>query len=145
MEIDVDDYLSEEDKKRMVVDAYSYAINRRVESDFERILNNTAYNLVRSMVDDALGKDSKEIIKEKVIEVINKLSSHTVFNGPDAWDKTTSKGYDLLQESVKESAPLIESKVKSVIEELSDYKIRVLIKDVVGEMIDEKLFGKDEE
>lgn len=118
-EFDIDQYLTEEDKKRICREQFSEVARLKCQADFERIITNSAYLIVRDEVDKLFDGNMQEFLIERVEKVIKELSSFTVFNKPDAWDKTSSKGYDLLQQAVQDAQPLIVGRVVALIEGMS--------------------------
>ncbi len=140
--INVDDYLSEDDKRKIVVEAFSTSINMRVGKDFERILSNISYETVSTMVDTVIGADSKEIMKEKAYQIINKLSDHTVFHAPNVWDKEASKGWVYLQEVLSEIKPAIKDQVDSVISKLDADYMREGLNEIIYQVVEDRIIGK---
>ena len=118
-ELDIDQYLTEEDKKRICREQFSEVARMKCRNDFERIITNSAYSIVRDEVDKVFDGKMQEFLIERVEKVIKELSSFTVFNKPDAWDKTSSKGYVLLQQAVQDAQPLIVGRVVALIEGMS--------------------------
>lgn len=118
-EIDIDQYLTEEDKKRICREQFSEVARMKCQNDFERIITNSSYSIVRDEVDKLFDGKMQEFLIERVEKVVKELSSFTVFNKPDAWDKTSSKGYDLLQQAVQDAQPLIVARVVALIEGMS--------------------------
>lgn len=112
MEINIENYLSEETIKDMISEELRVVIKR----DTERILTNMAFYVVFKAVDEALDDSAKEFIKAKAISIINDLSSFCVFRKKDAWEKEDSIAYKTLQEAMNENKGLIKQKVCEAIE-----------------------------
>lgn len=137
--INVDDYLSESDKRRIVTDAFSAAAAAHAQKDFERIISNSAYYLVGEIVDQHFDGNMVATLKDKAISVINNLSSSTVFSPPDAWDRAASKGFEHMQSALDELKPMIHQRVHDLIARYNSEELRSLIEDQIGDAIIKKL------
>ena len=118
-ELDIDQYLTEEDKRQICREKFADVARMKCKDDFERIITNSAYSIVRDEVDKVFDGKMQEFLIQRVEKVVKELSAFTVFNKPDAWDKTSSKGYDLLQQAVQDVQPLIVGRVVALIEGMS--------------------------
>jgi len=137
--INVDDYLSESDKRRIVTDAFSAAAAAHAQKDFERIISNSAYYLVGEIVDQHFDGNMVATLKDKAISVINNLSSSTVFSPPNAWDRAASKGFEHMQSALDELKPMIHQRVHDLIARYSSEELRSLIEEQIGDAIIKKL------
>lgn len=137
--INVDDYLSESDKRRIVTDAFSAAAAAHAQKDFERIISNSAYYLVGEIVDQHFDGNMVATLKEKAISVINNLSSSTVFSPPNAWDRAASKGFEHMQSALDELKPLIHQRVHDLIARYNSDELCSLIEEQISEAIIAKL------
>ena len=139
LNINVDDYLSESDKRRIVTDAFSAAAATHAQKDFERIISNSAYYLVGEIVDRHFDGNMVATLKEKAISVINNLSSSTVFSPPNAWDRAASKGFEHMQSALDELKPMIHQRVHDLIASYNSEELRILIEEQIGAAIIQKL------
>lgn len=137
--INVDDYLSESDKRRIVTDAFSAAAAAHAQKDFERIISNSAYYLVGEIVDQHFDGNMVATLKDKAISVINNLSSSTVFSPPNAWDRAASKGFEHMQSALDELKPMIHQRVHDLIARYNSEELRSLIEEQISEAIIAKL------
>jgi len=137
--INVDDYLSESDKRRIVTDAFSAAAAAHAHKDFERIISNSAYYLVGEIVDQHFDGNMVATLKDKAISVINNLSSSTVFSPPNAWDRAASKGFEHMQSALDELKPMIHQRVHDLIARYNSEELRSLIEEQISEAIIAKL------
>lgn len=137
--INVDDYLSESDKRRIVTDAFSAAAAAHAQKGFERIISNSAYYLVGEIVDQHFDGNMVATLKDKAISVINNLSSSTVFSPPNAWDRAASKGFEHMQSALDELKPMIHQRVHDLIARYSSEELRSLIEEQIGDAIIKKL------
>ncbi|WP_313048091.1 hypothetical protein [Pseudomonas soli] len=137
--INVDDYLSESDKRRIVIDAFSAAAAAHAQKDFERIISNSAYYLVGEIVDQHFDGNMVATLKDKAISVINNLSSSTVFSPPNAWDRAASKGFEHMQSALDGLKPMIHQRVHDLIARYNSEELRSLIEEQIGDAIIKKL------
>lgn len=138
MDIRFEDYLSEDEQKEIIKDVF----REKVTKDAERILSNTAYSCVFSAVDEIMDGKAKAMISEKAIEIINDLTSFTVFHPKDAWGNPPSEAWNILMQACRENKPLIQERLKEVISNLDEDQFRETIKEEALFLLDEKLFGK---
>ena len=143
IEINIEDYITEEEKKEMVVSAYQNAIYEKMKYMKEDVfLANVGYEVVFKAVDEMLGEDSRKVIEEKVKELIGNFSSFEVFRSSD-YGKP-SKGYLMIEEAVESNRELINKRVKSLITEMSDESFKYKIEDMLNEEIHKAIFGEEE-
>lgn len=135
----VSDYLDESDMKQIATEEFRSVCARSSKENFERIISNSAYYLVGDLVDEHFSGGMVEILKAKTIEVINGLSSHTVFSPPSAWDRQASKGFEYMQSALDALKPEIHDRVKQVIASYSSEDLRDLIESQVSTAIMAKL------
>lgn len=145
IEIDLDDYLTLEERKEMARDVFKAACARQTQADFERIISNSAYYLVGDAVNQHFNGEIVEILKANTIKVVNNLSSTTVFSPPNAWGRSESKGFTHLQEAVDELQPEINKRVREVIASYNSEELREMIERQVGEAIINKLTSRSDE
>ena len=141
--VDLDDYLSNDDKVQLARDAFKAAAMRRSGEDFERILSNAAYSMVREEVNAAFDGDMVAVVKTRALDVINKLSAFTVFNKPDAWQREASKGWTHLQQAVDDAAPLIHARVQQIVSEMGEDRLRDMIESQIVAAIIGKLTARE--
>lgn len=125
--INIDDYLSDEEKKQIAKEAFRDACMRRSKDDFERILSNAGYDLVQKSVDEAMDGNMAEVIKTKSLEIINGLTAFSVFKEKDIWDKEESSAWKILQGAVRDNKTLLEEKVAEIIGNLGHGVVRELL------------------
>lgn len=142
IEIDLNDYLTEDERKEIALDVFRSACARQTQGEFERIISNSAYFLVSDLVDQHFSGGMVEVLKAKTIHVIENLSSHTVFSPPSAWDRAASKGFEHLQALLDEQKPLIADRLKTVIANYNSEDLREMVERQVGQVIINKLTGE---
>lgn len=137
MEIKVEDYLSHDELKDIVIDEVKGAVNYRIkkDTDLDRIISNSAYTTVYRIVDETLGKDLEQMIKEKVIAIMNDFTSFNVFQAPDAWGREPNSAYKHLQKCIASQFPAIEKIVAEKVEPATLLYLKEEIADAVQESI----------
>lgn len=143
IEINLNDYISEEDRRQVARDVFKAECARHAQADFERILSNSAYFMVGDLVNQHFDGSMIEVLKANAIRVINNLSSVTVFSPPSAWDRAASKGFTFMQEALEELKPAIHKRVHEVIAGYNSEDLREIIERQVGEAIIAKLTRAD--
>lgn len=94
------------------------------------IIANISYSEVAAMVDTYVGEDDfcKKMIPQKVHDVIEGLSSFTVFRKADVWERPNSVAYDILEEECRNARPLIRQRVEQIV---GEYKFPQLERDEI--------------
>ncbi len=142
--INIDDYLGEEEKRQIARDEFRAACARRSAADFERILSNAAYELVRKEVDAVFDGGMVETVRANAIKVINQLSSYSVFTPPSPWDREASKGWTYLQQAVEEAKPVMAARVLEIVTQMDADYLRSMIDGLIGDVIVSKLTAPSE-
>ena len=122
MYIEIKDYLSPEEIKEICKDALYQKIREDMSKlNVNDILANISHADVEAMVDEYVGEDDfcKTEIPKKVRNVIENLSTFTVFRKADAWERQSSIAQDILDEECRAARPLIKKRVEQIINEYS--------------------------
>lgn len=143
--INLDDYLSEEEKKQICVDVFRDMAIAQINKAPERIFSNAAYHVVFQMVDDAIDGDTSQIIRDKAVEIIGKLSEHTVFRKADAWHNEQSRAYTYLNQAVHDNKSILESAVIEQLGAINKQSMRESVGEAIKEIVADRLFGADDE
>lgn len=143
--INLDEYLSEEEKKQICVDVFSDMARAQIMKAPERIFSNAAYHVVFQMVDDAIDGDTRQIIRDKAVEIIGNLSEHTVFRKSDAWHNEQSKAYTYLNQAVHDNKAVLESAVVERLGSFDGSVMRESVKDAIQDIVNDRLFGQTDE
>jgi hypothetical protein len=117
MEIKVEDYLSHEEIKQIVIAEVRQQAKSvlKSEEDVKRILSNNAYEAVYQLVDKTLDEDLVEHMRDKVVRIISGLSEYHLFKTPDAWSRDENSAYQLLKQIVHENKALLQERVVATI------------------------------
>ena len=118
MNINVDDYLSEETKRDIAEEVFrehlEYLLRENTRyTEVSTILCNAAYRTIWQQVDEYMGVDAREVIAKKVPELIKELSNYYVFN-TDYRDRK-SVGQQYLDEAIEENKELIKDKTREIV------------------------------
>lgn len=129
IEIDIDNYLSEEEKKEICENVFRQACVNHVitksndfnkpiyigESDVERIAGNAVHYMLVDKINEMFNMDYSKIVEEKTLDAVkNKDYKFEVF-----YDGTYGKeglGHTYMTQAIKDNKKLIEEKVKEAIE-----------------------------
>ncbi len=151
IEINVSDYLSEEEIKEECKTAIRHCIfeQYKKESQTERLITNLSYEFVFKAIQETTGEDALQKVKDTVKELVRNKStiSYELFKKADAWDMSESVGQKILTEAITENEPLIKEKVKEAIngyDFLSKRDLQTRMEDLFHEMLEEKLFGGED-
>ncbi len=142
MEINFEDYLSEEERKNIVANVFMAKCQQKFEKDAERIFQNSAYHVVHEIVNKMHDDKVDEIIAEKAKELIASLSVYSVFRKADYWEKGESEGYKSLNQAVLANKKLLNAKIASLIDGMDKDELRETIIEQAQMLLNDKLFGK---
>lgn len=120
MDIEIKDYLNHEEIKEICKDALYQKIREDMRNlNVNDIIANISYAEVAAMVDTHLGEDNycKKTIAQKTQQIIENLSSYSVFRKADAWERQNSVAYDIMEEECRAARPLIKKRVEQIINE----------------------------
>ena len=120
MDIEIKDYLNQEEIKEICKDALYQKIREDMRKlNVNDIIANISYAEVAAMVDTHLGEDNycKKTIAQKTQQIIENLSSYSVFRKADAWERKNSIAYDIMEEECRAARPLIKKRVEQIINE----------------------------
>ena len=120
MDIDIKDYLTPEEIKDVCKNALYQKIRENMHGlNINDIIANISNADVEAMVDAYVGEDDfcKTEIPKKVRNVIENISTFTVFRKADVWERKSSIANDILEEECRASRPLIKKRVEQIINE----------------------------
>ena len=121
-EIKVDDYLTEDEIKDIVIYEVRSSVKSRNEENLTRIIKNASHYWFRDIVSEVMGENFNEKIEEQVKEILSKVSEYTVIRD-GSYGGNQSKAYLLIQEYVEKHKSILEDKVKEKLENLSEFDI----------------------
>jgi len=142
MEIKLEDYLSEEERKDICASAFREFCEDKFRKDHERIFTNAAYSIVTANVDRIFDGKMADILTEKTVKVIDELTTYTVFKRKDYWEKDDSAGFRKLNEAIDQNKEKLIAKISTMIEGMDEEELADRVKESVKDILDTKLFGK---
>lgn len=143
--INLDDYITEEEKKQIAIDLFKNEVLAEIRKAPERIFSNAAYHVVFQMVNDSIDGDTAEIIRAKAVQIIDGLSEQTVFRKADAWHNKESEAYRILNATVIQNQEVLERKIVEHLECFDSGKLKQSVGEAVKDIVSERLFGKLED
>lgn len=125
MEIDIDKYISEDEKRQIALDVFTKRIESEmfkthkgsVQSDTEiqRIVGNISHSIIFNEVKKYI-PDYIELIKEKTLEQLHESSFHyQLFKRKDAWEKEESLVVTYMNEVIRSEKENIQNKIRETI------------------------------
>lgn len=120
MEINIDNYISEEEKREIALEIFRDKIKEAFGGDEytdsgkerDRVVKNAVAQWITDYIESNLTEDDKEIIKKNVRESIERESySFYIFKRPDVWDRTEYTAYKIITQAVKDNEDFIKAKV----------------------------------
>ena len=127
MEIKIEDYITEEEKKEIVISQFKEDVSKMfggneytsTGKDRDRIIKNSVAHWITEYIEKTLTDEDKNTIRENVLDTIknrNDLSFY-IFQKPDVWDRTEYTAYKIIQNAVKENEQFIKDKVTESIKQ----------------------------
>tara|TARA_B100001059_G_C17566080_1_gene442612 strand:+ start:69 stop:560 length:492 start_codon:yes stop_codon:yes gene_type:complete len=127
VKINIDDYLSEEEKKEIAIDVFRNQVKTQLfksidgtvqsDSEVQRVIGNISYEIVFNEVQKYI-PDAKKMIEDKVSKILKEKDlSYYVFRRKDAWDKEESLAITYLNQEVKSNEEIFKARIKKEMEE----------------------------
>lgn len=143
MEIDIENYLSDTEIKDIIIEEFREEIQKSIRRNgVSRFIANLAYQNVFEEINKEAPKFENEI-KEKTKEVIENLTSYSVFRKKDLVDNEDSLAQKYLEQSVENNKDIIENKVKDILNDLSKTDISYEISSIIEDKIESLFKGDD--
>lgn len=126
IEIDINEYLTESEKKELVIEAFKEQVKRELfksqngtiqsDSEVQRIIGNITGQIVMNEVQKYI-PECEEMIKAKTIEALSKDDyTYYVFKKKDIWDKEESLAVTYMNETIKSCKETFQKRIKETIE-----------------------------
>lgn len=126
VDVGIDDYLSEEDKKELAIQVFKDRVEKdlfesrsgTVDSDAEvqRIISNISYGIVMKEVQKHI-PNFEQMIKDKTLELIKtKDLSYEVFKKKDVWDAEESLAITYIKQTLNDNKAMLQARIKETIE-----------------------------
>lgn len=142
IELNILDYVSSEEIKDAVLGAIKSSVAMQYsgqETELNRMVTDISYELVFEMVNKQFDGNLKQILKDKTFEIINDLSSYTVFRRKSEWEKEDSIATKILNEECANLRPIIKQKVEEIVD---SYPFNELRKDEIADVIHECIMNR---
>ena len=139
--IEVMDYLTESEMKDIAKQVFRETCQDKYKKDHERIISNSGYEIIVKLIKEHYPESLEELVAKKSIDVINNLSSTTLFGCKNAWGKETTGGFEALQKAVKDNSDLIQEKAIKLIEEYKCFDTESYIESLVKDEVITRLFS----
>ena len=127
MTINIDDYVSEDEKKQIAIEVFREECKKQSSEDFERIVNNSAYHVVWKSVEECFEVNTIDMLREKVVAIINKMTFSHVFAIPNAWDRKANMPYQEIVNCVREYRPLLNEKIEKAMHNMPNKEMRPVV------------------
>jgi hypothetical protein len=145
IEINIDDYLSEEEKKDLCIKTFKEAVNRELlngannntiqsDTEIQRVIGNISHHIIMNEVQKHI-PDFEQMIKDKVRKnLTTQTLNYEVFKVKNVWDSKESLAVTYINETVKECRDMFKERIKK---EIENYDLSEKISNEVSSIFDE--------
>ncbi len=145
IEININDYLSEEEKKELVIQTFKETVKRELldgksdntiqsDSEIQRVIGNISHHIVMKEMQTYI-PEFEQMIKDKVRKTLTTSDlKYEIFKVKNAWDSQESLAVTYLNETVKNCKETFQNRIKETIE---NYDLSKTITDEVSAVFDE--------
>lgn len=145
MEINIEDYINEDEMKRIVENEFRDRIRRYF---LENKLSDLIYSLCNKEICGIIEEEIpnfKEEIKAAIPSTIEDVNKFDIFRSKDEFMYSRdSLGQQILEKTIKDNEDMLEQKVKNIFSELSKEDIAAEIEEIITDKID-KMFKNSKE
>lgn len=152
IDINIDHYLSEENKLELIKDAFKEEVKRGLNRDsfgfissnhkdklknYERVVSNSVYYYLETYVDKELNSNLQELISKNVNKTIKgkKDYSYNIFRGKGTFEKKDSIGQQILNKAIRDNESFIQNKVKESINKFFNNNDKDFLYDFIQEQV----------
>ena len=129
--------MSDEEIKEAILSAVKEKVYNMTERDIERIYSNTCYKAVTEYSNEIIKEKGIEFsVESKVKEIIDNLSSFTVFYRGDSYNRN-SDAYELTQRIVLEEQNMLREVIKN---KLNDAYLKHDAENDIAQIMSEAVF-----
>ena len=145
IEININDYLSEEEKKELVIQTFKETVKRELldgkldntiqsDSEIQRVIGNISHHIVMKEMQTYI-PEFEQMIKEKVRKTLTTEDfTYQIFKKKDIWDNHESLAITYLNETVRSCKETFQNRIKETIE---NYDLSKSIAEEVSVVFDE--------
>lgn len=129
MEINIDNYISEDEKREIALEIFRDKVKGAFGGDQysdsgkerDRVIKNAVAHWITEYIETTLTDEDKVLLQNNVRDSIAKANySFYIFSKPDAWDRTEYTAHKVITQAVKENEEFIKSKViEAIVERFS--------------------------
>ncbi len=140
-DIEVYDYFDQDEIKKIIKDCIESTTIQKLnnEKELERIITNTAYEFVWKMVDDLWDNELETILKNKVIDILDRMSEFNIFKTKNAWDREENIATKYLNQVVAEELPNIKPKIIAEVHKIGKKDLQQALKDAILEKLQKSI------
>ncbi|MBL5974833.1 MAG: hypothetical protein D3X82_13995 [Candidatus Leucobacter sulfamidivorax] len=154
IEIDLDEFLDDDDRREIVRDEFRKAVKARLDAregfahsgnHVETFLSNISYKAYWEMIDDIVGDNAEtveQIIKEKVLGHIRRDSNYGIFRD-SSWGRSPSKAQQMVDALVHSKRDVIEARVERLLGVFGMDEIRAVLHEQIDVVLRDR--GTDDE
>lgn len=137
MEINIFDYVTEEEIKQEILSGIGYKARSMSEQDFKRVMSNAFYGTVSDIANEIFEERGfKKEMEDEIKRIIKGLSAFNVFVDDNEWRNKKSKAQILLDQIVEEQKEVLKDRVTSVFDKAySEYKVDQDIAQILSDHI----------
>lgn len=148
IEIDIDNFLSDEDKKEIAQDLFRDELrngflasqeHRKNTENYERVIYNSVHYFLEEEMDKIFGTNHKEMLSEKLKKILNKNLEFVVFKNTSPWSNKKSVAQEMLDNLVLENKSIAEAKVIEALENIKFDNLEDYFAEILKDAIIEKL------
>ena len=144
MNINIEDYLSDEEMKQIVKEEFRKKVEESIRrNNVTTFIANVGYQNVFEIINKEI-PEYENLVKEKTKEVIENLSSFSVFRKKDIVDNEDSLGQKYLEKAVEDNKNIINEKVIKIFNKLGERDISYEISNIIEEKIEDMFCNKKE-
>lgn len=120
MEIDINNYISENEKREIALEIFRDKVKEAFGGDQytdsgkerDRVIKNAVHHWIVEYVEKTLTDEDKQTIRDNALKAIKDANyEFRVFEKPDVWNRTEYTAYKVITQAVKENEDYIKEKV----------------------------------
>ena len=136
MEIDIMKYITDEQIGEIVADEVRNKVRDTFSESLSTMISNAAYKIVWEMVNEQFNDKLENMLKDKVVEIINNMNFYNVFQWKSHYSDKNSLGADIVDETINGMRNEITEKIHK---EFDDFKFTKKIKNEIAGIMCENL------
>lgn len=145
MNINIEDYLSDEEIKQIVAEEFREKVRESIRRNgVTTFIANIGYQNVFKIINNEI-PEYENLVKNKTKEVIEGLTSYSVFRKADLVDREDSLGQKYLEKAVEDNKNIINNKVIEIFNKLGERDISYEISNIIEEKIEDMFCNNNKE